>query len=94
MEGRVINIKSGERYDVYIGRGSRFGNPYSHIPGKGKFPVDSREDAIKLYEEYIRERPELMAEAKKLKGKVLACYCKPLKCHGDILLKIANEEDV
>jgi hypothetical protein len=93
MVAKVINIKSGEPYDVYIGRGSPYGNPYSHIPGKGKFPVDSREDAIKLYEEYVRERPELIdLIKKKLKNKVLCCHCKPLKCHGDILLKIANEE--
>jgi hypothetical protein len=93
MVAKVINIKSGEPYDVYIGRGSPYGNPYSHIPGKGKFPVDSREDAIKLYEEYVRERPELMKLIKtKLRNKVLCCHCVPLKCHGDVLLKIANEE--
>ena len=28
---------------------------------------------------------------KKLKNKVLGCWCKPDKCHGDILIKILNE---
>ena len=55
--------------------------------------VDSREDAVRLYEEWIRSQPELMEAAKKeLKGKVLGCWCAPLACHGDVLIKIANEE--
>jgi hypothetical protein len=27
----------------------------------------------------------------KLKGKNLGCWCKPDKCHGDILLEIINK---
>lgn len=90
---KVVHCKV-EPYDVYIGRPSKWGNPYSHIPGVAPWPVDSREDAIRLYEDYIRSNPKLLEAAKKeLKGKVLGCHCKPLDCHGDILLKIANEED-
>jgi hypothetical protein len=55
--------------------------------------VESREDAIRLYEEWIRAQPELMAAAKaELKNKVLGCWCYPLACHGDVLVKIANED--
>lgn len=94
MVAKVVNCKSGERYDVYIGRGSKFGNPYTHLQGtSAPWIVDTREDAIRLYEEYLRARPDLMAAVKKeLKDKILGCYCHPLACHGDILLKIANEE--
>ena len=89
---KVVNCNR-EEYDVYVGRPSKFGNPYSHIPGAAPWPVECREHAITLYEEWIRSQPELMAAAKKeLKGKVLGCHCKPLDCHGEILLKIANEE--
>lgn len=28
-----------------------------------------------------------------LKGKNLICWCAPLECHADILLRLANEED-
>lgn len=92
---KVVNIKSGEPYDVYVGRGSKWGNPFSHLPNtSAPWPVETREDAIRAYEDYlINKRTDLVAAAKtELKGKILGCYCKPLDCHGDILLKIANEE--
>lgn len=93
---KVVHCKSGEPYDVYIGRGSPFGNPYSHKEGtQALWVVDTREDAIRLYEEWLRAQPELMAKVKKeLRYQTLACFCKPLACHGDVLLKIANEEDL
>jgi len=96
MTAKVINIRSGEKYDIYIGRGSKYGNPYSHLRNTtAPYPVDSREDAIRAYEAWLLDQPELVAAAKKeLKDKVLGCWCKPMDCHGDILLRIANEEDV
>ncbi len=92
MTPKVVHCKQ-EDYDVYIGRPSKWGNPYSHKPGMAPWPVETREDAIRLYEEWIRSQPELIEAAKKeLKDKVLGCWCKPLDCHGDVLLRIANEE--
>ena len=84
---RVVNIKSGEYYDVVIGRESIFGNPFvSGIHG-------TRDQVIDKFEEYLLSNPELMNEVQqKLKNKVLACSCSPLRCHGDILLKYANPE--
>ena len=95
MTAKVVNIHSGEKYDIYIGRGSKWGNPFSHLKNSSvPYPVDTREDAIRAYENWLLEQPELVAAAKKeLKGKVLGCWCKPLDCHGDILLRIANEEE-
>jgi len=95
---KVVHCKSGEPYDVYIGRGSKFGNPYTHKPGtSAPWLVDSREDAIRLYEEWIRSQPELiMAVKKELKNKILGCPgsgCPYLGCHGNVLIKIANEEN-
>ena len=90
---KVVHCKQ-ENFDVYIGRGSRWGNPYSHKEGTmALWVVDTREDAIRLYEEWFLAQPELVSAAKKeLKNKVLGCYCSPLACHGDVLLSIANEE--
>jgi hypothetical protein len=83
-------------YDVYIGRGSSYGNPYSWIPGHGIL-VDSREDAIRLYEEWVREQPELISAIKnELKGKILGCPgsgCPYLGCHGEVLLRILEENN-
>jgi hypothetical protein len=94
MTPKVVNINSGEPYDVFVGRPSKFGNPFSHIPNtSAPYPVETREDAIRAYEYWIREQPELMAAAKKeLRGKILSCHCAPLDCHATVLLKIANEE--
>jgi hypothetical protein len=93
MSAKVVHCKK-EPYDVYIGRPSKFGNPFSHMPGTlAQFQVASREEAIEHYENYIRATPWLLQAAKdELKGKVLGCWCKPQACHGDVLLKIANEE--
>lgn len=94
MPPKVVHCKT-EPYQVYVGRGSKFGNPYTHKYGtSAPWVVDDRETAIRLYEEWLRAQPELMAAVKQeLKGKVLGCWCKPLDCHGDVLLKIANEEE-
>ena len=50
-------------------------------------------NCIKVYEIWVREKIEKEGteELKKLKNKVLGCWCKPDKCHGDILIKILNE---
>lgn len=93
---KVVNVKSGEPYDVYVGRPSKFGNPFTHHkhPTAAEVVVESREEAIECYKNWLSTRPDLIDAAKKeLKGKVLGCHCKPLDCHGDILLKIANEEE-
>lgn len=90
---KVVNIKSGECYDVYIGRPSKWGNPFTHLQHLGGplVIVDTRDEAVARYEEWLIEQPELVAAAKmELKGKVLGCHCAPLSCHGDILLKVAN----
>jgi hypothetical protein len=87
---KVVHCKK-ERYDVYIGRPAKWGNPYSHKDGTlAKFKVATREDAVKKYEEYLLSNHELLNSLHELKGKVLGCWCKPLSCHGDILIKHAN----
>lgn len=72
--------------DVYIGRPSKWGNPFALTTAQ------PRELAIVKYKQYLDANPHLKAQAKKeLKGKNLVCFCAPQRCHGDILLKIANE---
>ena len=77
----VVNLKR-ERYDVYIGRGSRWGNPF-------KIGVHGdRQEVIRKYRDYLLKRPELLSSLEGLRGKVLGCYCKPKACHGDVLVEI------
>ena len=89
----VVNLRSFN-YDVYIGRGSIWGNPFTHIKSKktlATYVVATRDEAIFAYEEYIRNKPELLAQLYSLVGKRLGCYCKPESCHGDILIKLMQE---
>ncbi|MGD0652915.1 MAG: DUF4326 domain-containing protein [Thermoguttaceae bacterium] len=82
---RIVNIHKTDQFDVFIGRGSKWGNPFA-ISNKC-----SREQAIVMYETYIRQRPDLLADLPELLGKVLGCYRAPLPCHGEVLLKLMEE---
>jgi hypothetical protein len=88
----VVHCKK-EPFDVYVGRPSEWGNPFSDSPKSiAEVKVDSREEAIACYEEWLRQNPEMVERAKReLKGKVLGCWCAPKACHGDVLARIANE---
>lgn len=69
----------------YIGRGSKWGNPF--VIGKD----GSRETVIRKYIAWLPS--QLREDAKKeLKGRDLVCFCAPEACHGDILLLLANGE--
>jgi len=74
---------------VYIGRGSPYGNPF--LLGKD----GDRSEVIDRYREYLYSNKELLDKIiNELKGKDLVCFCKPKKCHGDILIEIANYEEL
>ena len=91
----VVHCKR-DRFDVYIGRPSRWGNPFSHQAGTlAKFRVATRDEAVSSYRAWILGQPELLEAARReLKGKVLGCFCSPLACHGDVLVEIANSDVV
>lgn len=82
MPTTVVHCKK-ESYDVYIGRPSIFGNPYT-IGKDG-----DREEVLVAYQVYFDKRIESDKEfrdaVEQLKGKRLGCWCKPLACHGDII---------
>lgn len=88
----VVHCKK-EKYDVYIGRPSKWGNPFTHLdrPTTASIKVETREKAVEAYEQWIQTQPQLLADLHELKGKVLGCWCKPKSCHGDTLAKLANE---
>lgn len=80
----VVNFRN-EEYDLLICRPSKWGNPFQ-IGRDG-----NRERVIKMYEIHIRRRPDLIAALPELVGKRLGCYCHPLPCHGDVLVKLLHE---
>ncbi len=82
---KVLN-KYHSNDGVYIGRPSKWGNPFTITKTFGRL------QAIEAYRKYLESHPDLVEDVKKeLKGKNLVCFCAPLPCHGDILLRIANE---
>lgn len=83
----VVHLNQ-EEYDIYIGRPSKWGNPYE-IGKDG-----TRKQVIQLYREYILSNKELMSSLGELKGKRLGCWCKPLPCHGDVLDELANRDQL
>ncbi len=93
---KVVNIGKGEKYDVYIGRGSDWGNPYA--VGFGMSPgeeQDDREEAIRKFK-YDFDKGYLKSSKKdaiRLKGRILGCHCKPAACHGDIIAEYVNSLD-
>jgi hypothetical protein len=86
---KVLNAKHGQPLNVqdcvYIGRPSKWGNPF--IIGRD----GTRSEVIQKYRCWVAEQPEL--DLLELKGKDLVCWCAPLACHGDVLLKLANNGD-
>lgn len=97
---RAVNIRV-EECDVYVGRGrgSRWGNSYSHQNVRGTKRVASREEAIRLYKhdlwelirlEEIAGRTGTLEALAELHGKRLGCWCKPAACHGDVLASAAE----
>ncbi len=81
---KVVHCKRAE-FDVYIGRPSKWGNPF--VIGRD----GTREEVMKKYRNWILRTPRLLADIGELRGKVLGCWCKPLACHGDVLSELANK---
>lgn len=89
----VVNIIKTKKYDVYIGRPSIWGNPWKiGADGTRKQVIKKHRDwlAGKVCE-YPKRRAKVLKRLPELRGEVLACWCKPASCHGDILLKLANK---
>jgi hypothetical protein len=98
MATKLINIHHKLPYDIYIGRGSIYGNPFSHLENTtAKYKVATREEAIEKYREWVKNQPQILENLHKLKDKVLGCYCrevpgrKIIPCHGDVLIELINE---
>lgn len=91
VKTKVVHMGQ-EPFDICIDRTSIFGCPF--IIG-----VDgTRNECINKYRVWIKTKPELLEEIYKLEGKVLGCWCKPAKCHGDVIIEIIeahrNEENL
>jgi hypothetical protein len=94
MITKVINLYK-EPYDIYIGRGSKWGNPFTTTKDKETLAseiVETSEEAISKYKEYVLNTPDLIQSLDELEGKRLGCFCKPKPCHGDVLLELLSQK--
>jgi hypothetical protein len=70
---------------AYIGRPSRWGNPF--VIGKH----GDRTTCIEKYRAKLIANAERVQEVESLRGKVLGCFCHPQPCHGDVILELLSE---
>lgn len=90
---RIENWLSQSNLNVYIGRGSPFGNPFSHSNKTAAiWKTDSIKEAISKYKNWfvnnLENDLELTIQLKNLKGKRLGCWCHPKPCHGNVILEL------
>ena len=79
----VVHCKRSP-FDVYVGRPSKWGNPFT-IGKDG-----TRQQVIDKYRAWLLTQPDLIASIPELKGKILGCWCSPKPCHADVLAYLAN----
>ena len=104
MDITVVNKRTyramGAPWEVYIGRPSPLGNPFTSIKGRAtlaEFQCDTRLESINRYAGWLQDQmfnknSEVLAELDRLFALllehdklVLICWCAPLPCHGDVL---------
>lgn len=86
---RVVNIDRGAAHDIYIGRGSDWGNPHA-IGFDGDRDEVIRKYEYDFYRGFLRCSKE---DTVQLRGKILGCHCKPAACHGDVIASYLNSLD-
>jgi hypothetical protein len=85
--------------DVYVARPSILGNPFSFQPGtQEQFRVANRDEAIQKYEVWLEKAitdpqdqfHEAVTVAMRMlkEESVLVCWCKPKKCHADVIISL------
>lgn len=103
MTTKVVR-KGVKNYNIYIGRPSHWGNPWSHKDGTlAKMKVNTPEEAVENYKKWLwgidftdyaqDQRWWILDHLGDLRNQILGCYCKPNVCHGDVLADIVNNWD-
>lgn len=88
----VIHRKDASKYKnaVMIDRSTKWGNPFRLSDYGG-----DREVVLHKFRNWFLTNRELQDSVRaELKDKVLVCWCKPKKCHGDIYAEFLNREQL
>lgn len=89
--------------NIYIGRkgvvfidGKRYPSENSIFCNPFKIDQNNdREKVLKKYKDHLQEKlkdEDFREKFLNLEGKTLGCWCKPEKCHGDVIVELLNEE--
>lgn len=105
---KVVNkhYHRATNHDIAIHRGTALGNVFSHLPNsRAKYQVETRDEAVDRFEVYINEMirvkdPKICFALNEiyraaLRGNVnLVCFCRPARCHGEVIQKIIEKKIV
>lgn len=105
MPENTVYVGSGSQWEnpFKVGGWFKFGDPFpekagifkmiwcqSYRPQEGFTLIENNQQATDWFRHLCEVLPQ---DTNKLRGKNLACWCKPGEpCHGDVLLKLANLE--
>tara|TARA_Y100000591_G_scaffold225558_1_gene196679 strand:- start:348 stop:686 length:339 start_codon:yes stop_codon:yes gene_type:complete len=84
----VVFIKTDNGKERFPKKQSKWANPFKISPNGY-----TRDSSLEAYEKYIKNKIKedpITFNLDELKGKTLGCWCKPEKCHGDILKKLCQ----
>lgn len=99
---QVHNKNNYKGYGVCVHRPNILGNPYSHLPKSNSlYKTGSREEAINKCERYLKlhlgtndeidnEIVRLCEEYMDVGELHLICFCRPKRCHADVIAKIVK----
>lgn len=80
----LLTLARRARRLVRIGRRTRWGNPYV-LSKEATMP--ERLASIQAYHDDFHAPTQFQPLLESLIGKVLACWCTPLPCHGEVFLE-------
>lgn len=89
--GKVVHLKR-DPYDVRIDRATAWGNPF--VLGRD----GDREEVLDKYTRWVTLSNDFSAvwvrqNVHTLRGKTLGCWCAPNTCHGEVLLRLAEQAE-
>jgi len=90
QRSRITKLPAGT---VCVTRPGKWGNEFK----KGSPGIETDLVAVRLYRDWLENTPEGRGVAEdarqELRGRNLACWCKPgSPCHAEVLLEIANRK--
>lgn len=85
LNKKTVGVPAGA---VYIGRGSRWGNPFV-MRHEGERDLVCEQYRQHLWKQ-VQEGVVALTDLAQLHGKDLVCFCAPKRCHGDILEQAAE----